>query len=70
MVDQFTKWIECIPLPQQTADLVVKAVVDWLIICKDINSMGTCPVLFSSYCKSAKAGQPIPPRFQRPGRAV
>ena len=28
MVDQFTKWIECVPLPSQTADVTDKAAVD------------------------------------------
>ena len=28
MIDQFTKWVECVPLPNQTIDLVAKTVVD------------------------------------------
>ena len=28
MVDQFTKWVECIPLPSQTAEVTAKAAVD------------------------------------------
>ena len=28
MVDQFTKWVECVPLPLQTAEVVAKAAVD------------------------------------------
>ena len=28
MVDQFTKWVECVPLPSQTAEMVAKAAVD------------------------------------------
>ena len=28
MVDQFTKWVECIPLPSQTAEVTAKAVID------------------------------------------
>lgn len=28
MVDQFTKWVECIPLPCQTAEVTAKAAVD------------------------------------------
>lgn len=27
-VDQFSKWIECIPLPSQTAELTTKAAVE------------------------------------------
>ncbi len=28
IIDQFTKWLECIPIPDQTAETVAKAVVD------------------------------------------
>ena len=28
MVDQFTKWVECVPLPSQTAEITAKAAVD------------------------------------------
>ena len=28
MVDQFTKWVECVPLPSQTAEVTAKAAVD------------------------------------------
>jgi hypothetical protein len=28
MVDQFTKWLECIPLPSQLAEVTAKAAVD------------------------------------------
>ena len=28
MVDQFTKWVECVPLPNQTAEVTAKAAVD------------------------------------------
>ena len=28
MVDQFTKWVECVPLPNQTAEVTAKAVID------------------------------------------
>lgn len=28
MVDQFTKWIECVPLPSQTAEVTARAAVD------------------------------------------
>ena len=28
MVDQFTKWVECVPLPSQTAGVTAKAAVD------------------------------------------
>ena len=28
MVDQFTKWVECVPLPLQTAEMVAKAAID------------------------------------------
>ena len=28
MVDQFTKWVECVPLPSQTADVTARAAVD------------------------------------------
>lgn len=28
VVDQFTKWVECIPLPSQTAEVTAKALVD------------------------------------------
>ena len=28
MVDQFTKWVECVPLPSQTAEVTAKAVID------------------------------------------
>jgi len=31
IVDQFTKWLECFPLPDQTAETVAKAVVDGFI---------------------------------------
>ena len=27
MVDQFTKWVECIPLPTQTAEVTARAAV-------------------------------------------
>jgi transposase InsO family protein len=27
MVDQFTKWVECVPLPSQTAEVTVSAAV-------------------------------------------
>ena len=28
MVDQFTKWVECVPLPSQTAEVTAKAAID------------------------------------------
>ena len=28
MVDQFTKWVECIPLPSQTAEVTARALVN------------------------------------------
>ena len=28
IVDQFTKWVECIPLPNQTAEVTAKAAID------------------------------------------
>ena len=28
MIDQFTKWIECFPLPDQSTELVAKTIVD------------------------------------------
>ena len=28
IIEQFTKWIECFPLPNQKAELVVKSLVD------------------------------------------
>ena len=28
LIDQFTKWIECYPLPEQSAEVVVKAIVE------------------------------------------
>ena len=28
MVDQFTKWVECMPLPSQTAEVTAKAAID------------------------------------------
>ena len=28
LVDQFTKWVECYPLPDQSAELVAKTIVD------------------------------------------
>ena len=28
MVDQFTKWVECIPLPSQTAEITAQATVN------------------------------------------
>ena len=28
MVDQFTKWVECIPLPSQTAEITATAAVN------------------------------------------
>ena len=28
MVDQFTKWVECVPLSSQTAEVTAKAVID------------------------------------------
>ena len=28
LIDQFTKWIECFPLPDQSAELVAKTIVD------------------------------------------
>ena len=28
MVDQFTKWVDCVPLPSQTAEVTAKAAVD------------------------------------------
>ncbi len=28
MVDQFTKWVECVPLPSQKAEITAKAAVD------------------------------------------
>ena len=28
MIDQFTKWVECIPLPNQSTEVVAKAVID------------------------------------------
>jgi hypothetical protein len=28
MVDQFTKWVECIPLPSQTAEVTARAAVN------------------------------------------
>ena len=58
IVDQFTKWLECFPLPLQSAELTAKAVVDRFI------SRFGCPLeihtdqgrnfdgkLFSSVCK-------------------
>ena len=27
-VDQFTKWLECVPLPSQTAEVTTKAAID------------------------------------------
>ena len=30
MVDQFTKWVECVPLPNQTAEVTAKAIIDHL----------------------------------------
>ena len=32
MVDQFTKWVECIPLPDQTAEVTARAVVDQIFM--------------------------------------
>ena len=32
MVDQFTKWVECIPLPSQTAEATAQAVVDQFFV--------------------------------------
>ena len=31
IVDQFTKWVECIPLPVQSAEMIAKAVVDQVL---------------------------------------
>ena len=28
MVDQFTKWVECVPLPSQTAEVTARAAVN------------------------------------------
>jgi len=28
MVDQFTKWVECVPLPSQKADVTANAAID------------------------------------------
>lgn len=33
IIDQFTKWIECFPLPNQKAELIAKSFVD-NIICR------------------------------------
>ena len=31
VIDQFTKWVECYPLPHQTAELVAKTFLDQFI---------------------------------------
>lgn len=31
IIDQFTKWIECFPLPNQNAELIAKSFVDNII---------------------------------------
>jgi hypothetical protein len=28
MVDQFTEWVECVPLPSQKAEVTAKATID------------------------------------------
>ena len=33
LIDQFTKWIECFPLPDQSAELVAKTIVDEFFTC-------------------------------------
>ena len=33
VVDQFTKWMECYPLPEQSAELLAKKSVDEFISC-------------------------------------
>ena len=34
MVDQFTKWVECIALPSQTAEVTARAAVNEVFLCK------------------------------------
>ena len=77
IVDQFTKWVECFPLPRQNADLVARAMVDGFISREGCplqihtdqadSSRGNCLPLSVSYWRSQKRGLPpiTPPRMDR-----
>ena len=77
IVDQFTKWVECFPLPRQNADLVARAMVDGFISREGCplqihtdqgrQFQGDCLPLSVSYWRSQKRGLPpiTPPRMDR-----
>jgi hypothetical protein len=42
MVDQFTKWVECIPLPSQSAEVIILGVYPGLLFTEDLNAPANC----------------------------
>lgn len=63
MVDQFTKWVECIPLPTQSAEVTARAAINEffskfgypLQIFTDQGTNFTIQ-LFNNFCESIKLG--------------
>lgn len=64
MVDQFTKWVECIPLPSQTTEVTARAAINEFFT--RFGSQIKGPILVANYSKIyvkclrlVKPGQPL-----------
>ena len=81
MVDQFTKWVECIPLPTQTAEETARAAVDHFfsrlgLPFQVFSDQGRCfeSKLFGELCKVLHIHKarttPYRPSANMPGREI